>query len=99
VCVLTAVFAGTLFPLWPQFMRDGVYYLSMAAIGLILIFFATCILRLITFGIVWTCTGGNTYFWLYPNLLREDDDFWGSFVPVTSWEYKQEGVTAQKKSN
>eukprot|EP01134_Creolimax_fragrantissima_P005862 CFRG5862T1 len=88
VGVLGSVFAGTLFPLWPQFMRDGVYYLSMVAIGLIVLFFATCIVRLILFSIIWACTGGNTYFWLYPNLLREDDDFWGSFVPFTSWEYK-----------
>lgn len=88
--MLVAVFAGTLFPLWPQSMRDGVWWISMAAVGLIGLFFVTCIVRLILFVICWVGTGGKMYFWLYPNLLRDDDDFWGSFVPWYSVSYKTE---------
>jgi translocation protein SEC62 len=31
--VLVLVFAGVMFPLWPPFMRQGVYYLSLLVTG------------------------------------------------------------------
>jgi translocation protein SEC62 len=35
VGVLLLVFAGVLFPLWPAFMRQGAYYLSLVMMGLL----------------------------------------------------------------
>ena len=80
-------------------MRDGVWYISMAAVGLIGLFFVTCILRLILFTCLWIFTGGKTYFWLYPNLLRDDDDFWGSFKPFYSVTYKTDASAVAKKED
>jgi translocation protein SEC62 len=33
VGVLLVVFAGVLFPLWPMFMRQGAYYVSLGSMG------------------------------------------------------------------
>ena len=64
-------------------MRRGVWYLSMGVLGLIGLFFALVVLRLIIYVtlIVTTKRGG----WLYPNLLA-DVGFWESFVPLWAWD-------------
>lgn len=77
------IFAVVLFPLWPLFMRVGVWYLSMAFLGLLGLFFAMSIFRLILFCItVVTMPKG---LWLYPNLF-EDVGFFDSFRPVWAWQ-------------
>lgn len=74
--------AAVLFPLWPLFMRQGVWYLSVGAMGLLGLFFAMAIFRLILFCLtVFTIPPG---FWLYPNLF-EDVGFFDSFRPVYGW--------------
>lgn len=80
---LVAVFAVVLFPLWPLFMRQGVWYLSMGMLGLIGLFFAMAIFRLILFCItVFIVPPG---LWLYPNLF-EDVGFFDSFKPLWAWQ-------------
>jgi translocation protein SEC62 len=79
---LLLVIAIVLFPLWPLFMRQGVWYLSMGVLGLIGLFFAMAIVRLILFIItMFTVSPG---LWLYPNLF-EDVGFFDSFRPVWAW--------------
>ncbi|KAI4602429.1 Translocation protein S62 [Pestalotiopsis sp. 9143b] len=79
---LVAIFIVVLYPLWPLFLRQGVYYLSWGFLGLLGLFFAMAIFRVILF-----CA---TYFlvspglWLYPNLW-EDVSFMDSFRPVWAW--------------
>lgn len=72
-----------LFPLWPLFLRQGVWYLSMGMLGLIGLFFAMAIVRLILFII--TIFAAPPGLWLYPNLF-EDVGFFDSFRPVWAWQ-------------
>ena len=77
-----AVFAVVLFPLWPLFMRQGVWYLSVGAMGLIVAFFGLGIVRLILFCLtVFTIPPG---LWIFPNLF-EDVGFVDSFKPLYQW--------------
>lgn len=72
-----------MFPLWPFKLRIGVWYLSMGFLGLIGLFFAMAIFRLILFCVtVFTVPPG---LWLYPNLF-EDVGFFDSFRPVWGWQ-------------
>lgn len=80
--MLVGVFAVVLFPLWPRFMRTGVWYLSMASLGLLGLFFAMAIVRLIIF--VVTFVALPQAFWLYPNLFA-DCGFFDSFKPLYAW--------------
>lgn len=79
---LLLVIAIVLFPLWPLVLRQGVWYVSMGMLGLIGLFFAMAIVRLILFIItMFTVSPG---LWLYPNLF-EDVGFFDSFRPVWAW--------------
>lgn len=80
---LVLVMAVVLFPLWPLFLRQGVWYLSMGMLGLIGLFFAMAIVRLILFII--TMFAAPPGLWLYPNLF-EDVGFFDSFRPVWAWQ-------------
>lgn len=79
---LVLVFAVVLFPLWPLFLRQGVWYLSVGAMGLLAAFFAMAIFRLILFCVTWFTHAPGL--WLYPNLF-EDVGFFDSFRPVWGW--------------
>ena len=80
---LVVVFFVIMFPLWPLKMRLGVWYLSMGMLGLIGLFFAMSIFRLILFAI--TMFAAPPGLWLYPNLF-EDVGFFDSFRPVWGWQ-------------
>ena len=79
---LAAVMTIVMFPLWPLVMRQGVWYLSVGAMGLLGLFFAMAIFRLILF--VVTLVVLPPGFWLFPNLF-EDVGFFDSFRPVCGW--------------
>lgn len=76
-----------LFPLWPPSVRKGVYYLSVAAAGVLVFILALAIFRVIVFCIIWTLTLGRHHFWLLPNLV-EDVGFLASFWPLYHYEYR-----------
>lgn len=80
---LAVVFALVMFPLWPLKMRLGVWYLSMGMLGLLGLFFAMAIFRLILFGV--TMFAVPPGLWLYPNLF-EDVGFFDSFRPLWGWQ-------------
>ncbi|EON63652.1 hypothetical protein W97_02880 [Coniosporium apollinis CBS 100218] len=95
VGALAAVFAVVLFPLWPLMLRQGVWYLSMGCLGLLGLFFAMAIFRLILFCVtVFTTPPG---LWLYPNLF-EDVGFFDSFRPVWAWHESTEEIKAKARS-
>ncbi|XP_035734587.1 translocation protein SEC62-like [Vespa mandarinia] len=75
-----------LFPLWPLTIRQGVYYLSVAAAGLLVFILALTILRMIVFCLLWVPTLGRCHFWLLPNLIA-DVGFFASFWPLYQYEY------------
>lgn len=80
--LVVGVFGVLLFPLWPRVMRVGVWYVSMTAMGLIGLLFATALVRLVLY--VASAVVGKG-FWLFPNLF-EDVGFFESFVPLYAWE-------------
>ncbi len=80
--VILGIFSVVLFPLWPVFMRKGVWYLSVAVMGLIGLIIFIAILRLILFAI--TVVVLPQGFWLFPNLFA-DVGFFESFVPLYGW--------------
>ena len=80
---LAAIMAVVMFPLWPIKLRIGVWYISMGMLGLIGLFFAMALFRLVLFcATVFTVPPG---LWLYPNLF-EDVGFFDSFRPIWGWQ-------------
>lgn len=94
VGVIAAIFTLILFPLWPLFMRKGVWYLSMFLLGLIALFFVIAIIRLIIFVITYfTLSPG---LWIFPNLF-EDCGFFDSFKPLYEWNHPKEKKSKKSK--
>jgi translocation protein SEC62 len=95
--VVVGAFTLILFPLWPLFMRRGVWYLSMLLLGLIALFFVIAILRLIFFVISLVVLKPGV--WIFPNLF-EDVGFFDSFKPLYGWnEPKQKKTKKSKKDS
>lgn len=84
-----------LFPLWPPSLRKGVYYLSIAAAGFLVLILGLAVVRAIVFAIVWLFTGGKHHFWIFPN-LTEDVGFFASFQPLYHHEYRPSGTSNGK---
>ncbi|KAK6882878.1 Translocation protein SEC62 [Candida tropicalis] len=93
VLAIAGIFAVILFPLWPNFMKRGVWYLSMGALGLIALFFLTAIVRLIIYII--SLVAFPKPFWLFPNLF-EDCGVIESFQPVYGWEEPKKKKSKKK---
>lgn len=83
LAMVVVMLAGVMFPLWPPTMRLGVWYLSVGALGLIGLFFAIAILRLIFWLI--TLVVAKPGIWIFPNLF-EDVGFVDSFIPLWAWD-------------
>lgn len=96
ILAVAGIFAVILFPLWPSFMKRGVWYLSMAALGLIGLFFATAIVRLIIYII--SLVAFPKPFWLFPNLF-EDCGVLESFQPLYGWEEPKKKKSKKKNGN
>jgi translocation protein SEC62 len=81
--IIVAIFGAILFPLWPPILRTGVWYCSIALLGLIAAIIVIAIVRLILFVI--TMFAVPPGIWLFPNLF-EDVGFFESFVPFWAWQ-------------
>ncbi|KAL7491552.1 hypothetical protein ACHAWT_002444 [Skeletonema menzelii] len=75
----------TCFPIWPNFLKVFVWYMSVSL--LIFIFFLVT-LRALVFLFVWII---GYELWLLPNLFDESLGFCESFVPVISCEKTKDG--------
>ena len=69
-------------------MRTGVWYLSIALLGLIAAIAVIAVVRLILFVI--TMFAVPPGIWLFPNLF-EDVGFFESFVPLWGWQKVPKG--------
>jgi len=69
ILMVVIMLAGVMFPLWPPIMRQGVYYLSMGMLGLIGLFFAIAIVRLIFYII--TIVVASPGIWIFPQLFAD----------------------------
>ncbi|EDN07256.1 translocation protein sec62 [Histoplasma capsulatum] len=94
--VLVVIMAVVMFPLWPIMLRQGVWYLSIGAMGLLGLFFAMSIFRLILFCVTYFAVPPGL--WLYPNLF-EDVGFFDSFRPVWGWQESKKSKKKSKKTN
>jgi len=84
--IVLGIIAVCLFPLWPMEMRQGVYYLSVAAAGFLVFIIVLAIIKYILFVILFILTGGKLKLWIFPN-LTEDVGFFESFVPAYVYTY------------
>jgi len=91
---LLLILAVVFFPVWPYHLRLGVWYLSMAMLGVLGLFFAMSIFRLILFLI--TMFTNPPGLWLFPNLF-EDVGFFDSFKPGWAWHEDEKAVKKRKK--
>ncbi|EZF72080.1 hypothetical protein H105_05800 [Trichophyton soudanense CBS 452.61] len=91
--VLAAIMAVVMFPLWPIMLRQGVWYLSVGMMGLLCLFFAMAIFRLILFAVTFFVASPGL--WLFPNLF-EDVGFFESFVPVWGWQETKKKKRSKK---
>ncbi|EME48059.1 hypothetical protein DOTSEDRAFT_69858 [Dothistroma septosporum NZE10] len=94
VGALALILAVVFFPVWPVKLRIGVWYLSMGLLGLLGLFFAMAIVRLILFLITFFAVPPGL--WLYPNLF-EDVGFFESFVPLWAWHEDEKAMKKRKK--
>jgi len=82
--LILGVLVLVMFPLWPDSMRTGVWYISMGGVGLVGVLFVLGIIRLVLFVISlilpWTRPG----IWLFPNLFA-DVGVVDSFIPLWGW--------------
>ncbi|RMJ23579.1 translocation protein, Sec62 [Aspergillus sp. HF37] len=93
--VVAAIFAVVLFPLWPIVLRQGVWYLSVGMMGLLGLFFAMALFRLVLFCItVFVVPPG---LWLFPNLF-EDVGVIDSFKPLWGWQESKKKKKAKKEA-
>ncbi|KAN0063420.1 Translocation protein S62 [Thecaphora frezii] len=96
--MVAVMLAGVMFPLWPPSMRLGVWYLSVGVLGLIALFFAIAIVRLIFWVISLVILRPGI--WIFPNLF-EDVGFVDSFIPLWAWDVpppKKEKKSGGKKA-
>jgi len=84
--IVLGIIAVCLFPLWPGEMRQGVYYLSVAAAGFLVFIIVLAIIKYIVFVIVFLATAGKLKLWIFPN-LTEDVGFFESFWPIYVYTY------------
>jgi len=65
--MVAVMLGGVMFPLWPSKLRLGVWYISIAMLGLVGLFFALAIFRLIFYVI--TVVVASLGIWVF---VRED---------------------------
>jgi translocation protein SEC62 len=93
VLMVAIMLAGVMFPLWPPTMRLGVWYLSIACLGLVGLFFAIAIVRL-AFYIV-TVLVASPGIWIFPKLFA-DVGFVESFIPLWEWDLPKKKTKKRK---
>jgi len=86
--IVLGIIAVCLFPLWPMEMRQGVYYLSVAAAGFLVFIIVLAIIKYIIFILLFIGSAGKLKFWIFPN-LTEDVGFFESFMPVYTYTYEK----------
>ncbi|KIY47522.1 translocation protein [Fistulina hepatica ATCC 64428] len=86
--------AGVMYPLWPHFMRVGAYYVSMGMLGLMGLFIALAIVRLIFY--IVTIIVASPGIWIFPKLFA-DVGFVESFIPLWEWDIPKKKHHKAKK--
>jgi len=82
--IIAAVIALMCFRLWPIWLKKGIYYLSFY---LLVFLFVTAILRVIIWGVLYHF---GFEVWLFPNYFIDSNDPRDSFLPVWSYEVRED---------
>jgi len=69
ILMVVVILAGVMFPLWPPILRLGAWYISMGMLGLIGLFFAIAVVRLIFYII--TVIVASPGIWIFPQLFAD----------------------------
>jgi len=93
VLMVAIMLAGVMFPLWPPTMRLGVWYLSIACLGLVGLFFVIAIVRLIFY--IVTLLVASPGIWIFPKLFA-DVGFVESFIPLWEWDLPKKKTKKRK---
>ena len=81
LAVVVIAFVGlVLFPVWPQFAKVGVWYVSMT---LLLLLFGFIVVRLVLFLALYSV---GIDFWVLPNFFADDLGIMDSFRPLYSYQ-------------
>eukprot|EP00943_MAST-04B_sp_MAST-4B-sp1_P000633 g633.t1 len=83
--VVFVCFALCLFPVWPRFMKAGLWYLSVTFLILLTGFI---IIRLLVWLIFWLL---GFEAWIFPNIFDDDLSVSDSFKPIFSFERAEPG--------
>lgn len=89
-CLIIGFLCCCMFPIWPQFLKVFVWYMSVSL--LIFVFFLVTT-RAMIFLFVWII---GYECWLLPNLFDESLGFFESFVPAISVEPTKDGQLAYR---
>ena len=89
VAMVAVMLAGVMFPLWPPIMRLGVWYLSIAVLGLIGLFFALAVVRLIFYII--TVIVASPGIWIFPKLFADVGFVSLCYLPTHMWVSRGSG--------
>jgi len=92
--MVAIMLAGVMFPLWPPIMRLGVWYISVAMLGVIAAFFGLAIIRLIFYII--TVVVASPGIWIFPKLFA-DVGVIESFIPLWEWDLPKKKGGKKKK--
>jgi translocation protein SEC62 len=84
--VIFAVVGFTLLPIWPDYAKRILWYLSVTFLIFTLSF---CLIRFVLFMVLWLF---GYEFWIFPRLFDESLSFQDSFKPIYSFE---KGSTGQ----
>ncbi|KAI5121719.1 hypothetical protein M0805_002112 [Coniferiporia weirii] len=95
LAMVFVLLAGVMFPLWPGPLRLGVWYLSIAILGLVGVFIAIAILRLIFYVI--TVIAASPGIWIFPKLFA-DVGVIESFVPFWEWDLPKKKKSRKQKN-
>uniref|UniRef100_A0A7S3PBA7 Translocation protein SEC62 n=1 Tax=Aplanochytrium stocchinoi TaxID=215587 RepID=A0A7S3PBA7_9STRA len=78
--LIFAFLALTMFPVWPQWSKVAIWYLSVTFLIVLTVFI---VVRLIFFILFWLA---GYEFWILPNIFMDDLGFYESFVPGYTFE-------------
>ncbi|XP_067950642.1 translocation protein SEC62-like isoform X2 [Watersipora subatra] len=94
--ILATAIALCCYPLWPEWLRIAVYYLSLVGAAFLAVIIALAIVRYIVWAIIYVITWRRHSFFLFPN-LTEDCGVLESFVPIYTYtDLSKEGDKSKK---
>lgn len=82
--IVICILALMCFRLWPLWLKKGIWYISFYLLVFLIV---TAILRVILWGILYHF---GMEFWLFPNYFIDSNDPRDSFLPVWSFEIRED---------